>query len=159
MGISHLTHRTHPTYLRHRTHLADFPALFAALPAPEALVGTFRAEFTGPWWLRTVAGPGLWPLGLGGWWGKQFAADGSGMNLVRRGGRLQAIFPVHLIYTHSLLDGQSCLAVRYLPECPFPWPYVVDELRWLDTATLLGMTLVDAGPLRRLPLPFLLHRS
>jgi hypothetical protein len=45
--------------------------------------------------------------------------------------------------------------VRYLPENPFPWPRVVDELRWLDAKTLLGLTLFNAAP----PLPFLLHQS
>ncbi len=139
-----------------RTSLSAFPALFARLDAPQALSGTYRAAFTGPGWLRRIAPPGLWPLGLGGWWGKQFAADGSGMNLVLRGGELQRIFPIRLVPAQSLLDGKPCLSVRYEPECPFPWPHVVDDLRRLDEHTLLGMTMINAGPLHRLALPFLL---
>ncbi|MBL8045789.1 MAG: hypothetical protein JNL09_04565, partial [Anaerolineales bacterium] len=55
--------------------------------------------------------------------------------------------------------GLPCVSVRYLPENPFPWPHVVDELRWLGGKTLLGLTLVNAAPLRHWPLPFLLHQS
>lgn len=143
----------------HAYNLSEYPKIFATLTAPQTLVGTFKAEFTGPAWLRAVAGPGLWPLGLGGWCGKQFAADGSGMNLVKRGGTVQRVFPIQLVSAPSLVDGRPCISVRYRPENPFPWPHVVDELRWLDEKTLLGLTLVNAAPLRRWPLPFLLHCS
>jgi hypothetical protein len=98
-------------------------------------------------------------LGLGGWWGKHFTADGSGMNLVRRGGELRRIFPIRLVPAPSLLDGRPCLSVRYKPECPYPWPHVVDELRSLDERTLLGMTMVNTGVLRKLALPFLLFKE
>ncbi len=139
--------------------LGDFPALFASLEAPQALLGDYRAAFTGPTWLQRIAGPGLWPLGLGGWWGKRFEADGSGVNLVQRGGELLRIFPIHLVSAPSLLDGKPCLSVRYHPECPFPWPHIIDDLRSLDERTLLGMTMVNAGALRRLALPFLLFKA
>ena len=52
---------------------------------------------------------------LGGWWGKEFYEDGSGINLVRRQGELQGIFPIRVSATDSLLDGKPCLQVRYLP--------------------------------------------
>jgi hypothetical protein len=141
------------------TALSAFPALFAGLESPQALLGDYRAAFTGPAWLRHIARPGLWPLGLGGWWGKHFTADGSGMNLVRRGGELRRIFPIRLVPAPSLLDGRPCLSVRYKPECPYPWPHVVDELRSLDERTLLGMTMVNTGVLRKLALPFLLFKE
>lgn len=146
---------THPL---HNQHFGQYPALFAGLEAPDMLNGVFRAEFTGPWWLRRIAGPGLWPLGLGGWWGKEFDAQGNGVNLVRRRGELRRIFPIRLIPAHSLIDSKPCLSVRYDPTCPFPWPHVVDELRRLDDVTLLGMTYATLGPLRHLYLPFLLYR-
>jgi hypothetical protein len=141
--------------------LSAFKPLFATLSPPQtaAVTGVFRAEFTGPGWLRKIAGPGLAPLGLGGWWGKTFDADGSGANLVRRKGVLQRIFPVKVVRVASAVDGKPSLAVHYTRDCPFPWPYVVDELRSLDETSLLGLTYVDAGLLRRLLLPFLLHRQ
>ena len=81
------------------------------------------------------------------------------MNLVQRKGELRRIYPIRLVPSTSLLDGKPCLSVHYEAECPFPWPYVVDELRWLDASTLLGMTFVDRNPLRKLPLPFLLYQT
>ena len=118
--------------------------------------GVYRSAFVGPWWLRTIAGPGLYPLGLGGWWGKQFDGRGQGNNIVRRRGRLATRLPVTLAEAPSLIDGRPCLAVLYPPESPFPWPWVIDELRLVDDCRLLGMTLVSRSPLKRFPLPFLL---
>ncbi len=143
----------------HNQALRRYAVLFAGLDAPDMLSGVYRAEFTGPAWLRFIAGPGLWPLGLGGWWGKEFDGQGNGVNLVRRRGELRRIFPLRLIPASSLIDGKPCLSVHYDPACPFPWPHVIDELRRLDDTTLLGMTYANVGVLRRLPLPFLLHRT
>ncbi|MEW5870274.1 MAG: hypothetical protein AB1894_13445 [Chloroflexota bacterium] len=139
--------------------LFAFKSIFAALPAPQVvnLSGVYRAEFTGPGWLRRVAPPGLGLLGLGGWKGKEFSGDGRGLNLVRRRGELLRIFPVRLLLADSSIDGKACLAVHYAPECPFPWPYVFDELRQLDETCLLGLTITHLGLLRKLALPFLLH--
>jgi hypothetical protein len=120
--------------------------------------GIYQAVFVGPWWLRTIAGPGLYPLGLGGWWGKQFDGSGQGTNIVRRDGRLSPKLPVALAERSSLIDGRPCLAVIYPPESPFPWPWVVDELRSLDDERLLGMTLVARRPLYKIALPFQLTR-
>ena len=52
--------------------LSAFKPLFGSLPPPELALttGAFQAEFTGPGWLRKIAGPGLTLVGLGGWWGK-----------------------------------------------------------------------------------------
>jgi len=139
--------------------LATFRSLFASLPAPTAtsLTGTHRSEFVGPWWLRRVAGPGLVPLGLGGWWGKQFDAHGDGQNIVRRRGQLSTIMPVKLVEMKSLIDGRMGLAVSYPPGSRLPWPWVVDELRRIDESCLLGMALVKKHPLCHMALPFLLH--
>jgi hypothetical protein len=140
--------------------LSAFKPLFRTLSAPEPalLTGAFRAEFTGPSWLRKISGPGLALLGLGGWWGKTFAADGTGANLVYRKGALQRKFPIQVVLAPSVVDGKPSLAVHYTHDCPFPWPQVVDELRSLDEATLLGLTYGNAPALRGLLLPFLLHR-
>jgi len=118
--------------------------------------GAYQAAFTGPWWLRTIAGPGLYPIGLGGWWGKQFDGHGQGSNIVRHGGKLTTKMPVRLAEEPSLIDGEPCLVVLYPPESPFPWPWVIDELRLLDDNRLLGMTLVTRPPLNKIALPFLL---
>ena len=135
--------------------------MFASLKAPaaESIRGVYQSAFVGPLWLRTIAGPGLYPVGLGGWWGKQFDGRGQGSNIVLRGGRLATKLAVTLVRQQSLIDGQPCLAVLYGPESPFPWPWVVDELRILDEQRLLGMTLANRPPLDKLALPFLLtHR-
>jgi hypothetical protein len=139
--------------------LSAFKPLFTSLPPPELAIinGVFQAEFTGPGWLRKIAGPGLALVGLGGWWGKVFDGGGAGANLVRRNGVLQRIFPVQIALAPSAVDGKPSLAVHYTRGCPFPWPYVVDELRCLDETWLRRLTYVNAGPLRRLLLPFLLY--
>ena len=140
--------------------LASFRTLFSSLPPPalNTVEGIYQAAFAGPWWLRTIAGPGLYPLGLGGWWGKRLDGQGQSSNIVHRGGRLSPKMPVSLVECSSMIDGRPCLAVIYPPESPFPWPWVVDELRSLDDERLLGMTLVTWRPLKRLALPFLLSR-
>lgn len=142
-----------------RQSLASFRSLYRTLPVPTvaSLTGTHRSEFVGPWWLRQIAGPGLAPLGLGGWWGKQFDAQGMGMNIVQRRANLTTIMPVKLVEMESLIDGRMGLTVTYPHDSRFPWPWVVDELRRIDENCLLGMTLVVRRPLSRLALPFLLH--
>lgn len=141
--------------------LADFRQLFTSLasPARQTIQGVYQAEFVGPSWLRRVAGPGLVPLGLSGWWGKQFDDHGHGFNIVHRQGILITAMPVELIERSSQIDGQKALVVTYPHGSRFPWPWVVDELRALEGAFLLGMTLVIRQPLSKLPLPFLLQHQ
>jgi hypothetical protein len=138
--------------------LASFRSFFSSLQPPTvaSMQGVFQSAFVGPLWLRTIAGPGLYPLGLGGWWGKQFDDLGQGSNIVRRGGRLSTRLPISLAQAPSHIDGAPCLAVIYPPESPFPWPRVIDELRTIDDQRLLGMTLVARPSLTGLALPFLL---
>jgi hypothetical protein len=45
----------------------------------------------------------------------------------------------------------------YPAGSPFPWPWVIDEIRQLDPTTLLGMSLTTLQWMPRLALPFLLH--
>jgi hypothetical protein len=135
-----------------------FRPLFTTLAAPreDALHGVYRGVFTGPAWLRLSAGPSLALGGLGGWWGKDFLEGGAGLNLAQHKGRLVRLFPFCLVPCISLVDARPGLAVQYTRDCPFPWPHVRDELRKLDDTTLLGMTTIVLGPLRRLAFPFLL---
>ncbi|MCJ7529619.1 MAG: hypothetical protein MUO64_01145 [Anaerolineales bacterium] len=139
--------------------LRAFKSIFASLSPPEihSLKGLYQAEFTGPLWLRKAAGPCLVLAGMGGWWGKEFHQDGTSVNLVYRGGRLRPHFPIRLAAMPSLVDGKPGVTVQYPKDSPFPWPLVVDELRRLDDTTLLGLTIVNAGFLRKLAFPFLLY--
>ena len=141
--------------------LRGFRKLFITLPQPTnaGLDGIFRAEFVGPGWLRATAPTALVLGGLGGWWGKQFDGAGRGMNIVHRGSTLAHTMPVALAVSHSLVDRRPCLKVTYPPSSPFPWPLAMDELRFLDDNTLLGLTIINAGPLRRVAFPFLLHKT
>jgi len=142
-----------------RLALFDFRGLFAALQPPAAgdLSGRYRGEFVGPGWLRRLAGPLLVVTGLGGWWGKDFDGQGNAINLALRKGQLERVFPMSLVEQASFIDGKSGLALHYAKSNPFPWPLIVDELRGITPQLILGMTLADLGPLRRLALPFVLH--
>jgi hypothetical protein len=139
--------------------LKQFRDLFASLPVPEAtsIRGVYRAAFVGPGWLRTSAGPALALSGLGGWWGKEFNADGTAVNIVLRAGKFSTRFPMKLVTTKSLIDGSDSLSVHYQAGNPFPWMFIVDELRRMDEDTLLGMTLANVNGLRRLAFPFTLQ--
>jgi len=139
--------------------LQQFRKLFVSLPVPnpESIHGVYRAAFVGPVWLRTSAGPALALSGLGGWWGKEFSADGTAVNIVLRAGKFSTRFPMKLVQAKSFIDGRDGLAVHYQAGNPFPWMFIVDELRRMDEDTLLGMTLANVNGLRRLAFPFTLQ--
>jgi hypothetical protein len=139
--------------------LKQFRDLFVSLPVPElaSIRGVYRAAFVGPAWLRTSAGPALALSGLGGWWGKEFSADGTAVNIVLRAGNFSTRFPMKLVNAKSFIDGRDGLAVHYQPGNPFPWMYIVDELRQMKADTLLGMTLANVNGLRNLAFPFTLQ--
>jgi hypothetical protein len=69
--------------------LRQFREYFSSLAVPDlaSLRGQYRASFVGPAWLRVTAAPGLVPLGFGGWWGKDFNADGTAINILLRAGK------------------------------------------------------------------------
>lgn len=125
-------------------------------PAVASLQGYYRGLFVGPGWLRASWGPLLAITGLGGWWGKEFISTGA-INLVFRRKEYRRIFPMHFTQQPSYLDGRQGLALRYRSDNPFPWPIILDELRLIDDETLLGMSLVDLGLMRRQAFPFILH--
>jgi hypothetical protein len=139
--------------------LYDFPRLFAVLDPPpaESLRGVYKGSFVGPGWLRWLAGPLLAVSGLGGWWGKDFDDRGNAINLVMRQGHMQRRYPMLLNPGLSRLDRQPGLALRYAPDNPLPWPWIVDELRSLQPGLLLGMSMLRSPVLRWLALPFLLE--
>ena len=59
----------------------------------------------------------------------------------------------------SFIDGRRGLALHYQPGNPFPWMYVVDEIRQVDGNTLLGMTIANLRGLRKLAFPFILEKT
>jgi hypothetical protein len=133
-----------------------FPML--APPEPGALDGVYRAQLTGPSWWQQLSKIVLAPAGLGGWWGKEFDGQGNGKNIVSRGESLERVLPMEVVETISLVDGRQGISLRYPPGSRFPWTWCVDELRQIDEGTLLGMMVVNVGPLRKLAFPFILHR-
>ena len=139
--------------------LKKFRNLFISLPVPEttSIRGVYRASFVGPSWLRSSAGPALVISGLGGWRGKEFHTDGTAINIVLRAGNISTRFPMKLVNTKSFIDGKDGLALHYQAGNPFPWMYIVDELRRIDNTTLLGMTLANLKGLRQLAFPFILQ--
>ena len=140
--------------------LKQFGGLFASLVVPESesLRGSYRASFVGPAWLRTSANPALVISGLGGWWGKEFHDDGTAINIVLRAGKFSTRFPMQFVKARSFIDNKDGLALHYQQGNPFPWMYIVDELRQLDTTTILGMTIPNVNGLRHLAFPFILQK-
>jgi hypothetical protein len=141
-------------------NLKSFRELFTSLIVPDviSLRGTYRASFVGPAWLRTSANPALVITGLGGWWGKEFHDEGTAINIVLRAGKFSTRFPMKLVKAESFIDHKEGLALHYQQGNPFPWMYVVDELRQLDETTILGMTIPNVSGLRALAFPFILQK-
>jgi hypothetical protein len=141
--------------------LRRFRDLFASLIVPEAdsIRGKYQAAFVGPAWLRTSAAPALALSGLGGWWGKEFHEDGTAINIVLRAGKFSTRFPMKFVSAMSFIDGRDGLALHYQPGNPFPWMYVVDEIRRMDESTLLGMTIANVRGLRGMAFPFILQKQ
>lgn len=141
--------------------LKQFRDLFISLPIPQptSIRGVYRASFVGPGWLRSSAGPALALSGLGGWWGKEFSTDGTAINIVLRAGKFSTRFPMKLVPAESFIDGKEGIALHYQSGNPFPWMYVIDELRQLNDGTLLGMTIANVNGLRDLAFPFTLQHQ
>jgi hypothetical protein len=137
--------------------LSGLRRLFTSLPAPATLTGVYRAEFVGPGWLRVLAPPSLALGGLAGWWGKAFDGKGRAVNIVVRDGTQRRVLPMTVARVPSLIDGMPGLTLSYPKGSPFPWFWVVDELRRLDEHTFLCMTVIKLRGLRKLAFPFVLH--
>lgn len=137
--------------------MADLRALFAVLPVPvvEDLTGDWDVSYLGPRVLRMVAPHALGALGLPGWAGKRFTADGSGTNRLHDGTtRLVMTVRANI----SRVDGEPVAAITYGHDAPLPWPRVIDEVRQLDADRLLCVTVFDVPGGNRNATPFLLTR-
>lgn len=137
----------------------EFPEYFSSLTAPRAnsLQGLYRGDFVGPAWLRRLAGPLLVITRMGKWMGKDIDGEGRAINLVHTKAGIVQKFPMQLVEQESLIDGKPGLALCYSTSNPFPWPWIIDELRSIQPDLVLGMTITQIGPLKRLPLPFVLQ--
>lgn len=142
-----------------RQTLGSFQPLFKTLatPEPAALAGIYQGEFVGPAWLRKSAPLSLALGGLSGWWGKAFDGQGHGDNILRRRGSFMRVLPMVVRLAPSRLDGKEGITISYPAGSPFPWPWIVDEVRRLDPTTLLGMTLATLDRAPKVAFPFLLH--
>ncbi len=140
---------------------SQFRSLFSglAIPASASLAGSYQAAFVGPAWLRASAAPALALSGLGGWWGKEFSLDGTAINIVLRSGSFSTRFSMKMVQTRSFIDQKMGLALHYQDGSPFPWMFVVDEIRRLDQTSLLGMTIANLRGLRSLAFPFILKKT
>ena len=139
--------------------LLEFPDYFSSLDAPQTstMKGLYKGSFVGPAWLRALVGPLLVITRMGKWLGKDIDPGGRALNLVRTRGGIVQKFPMRLVEHESLIDGKPGLALRYEDSNPFPWPWIIDELRSIQPDMVLGMTITRIGPLVRLPLPFVLQ--
>lgn len=142
--------------------LRDFSRLYTKLTLGDTAVpqGVHKGTYVGPGWLKTIAPPSMVVSGLGGWWGKDFIPGGKGKtyNLVQRKGEIRHVIPMQLVLINSRLDGAPALALIYDKQNPFPWPYVVDELRPLDESALLGMMYFNVTAFPKIAFPFLLQK-
>lgn len=143
-----------------RSSLRAVRSIFMQLPPPDAplAAGSFRAELTGPAWVRLLAPAALSLLGFHGWAGKRIEADGNGVNLARRGGRVVPFAPMRIRLETSRLDQRPAWVLRYPANARFPQPHMADEFRQLDQRTLLGLSFTDLPGLCGMALPFLLIR-
>ncbi len=140
--------------------LARYHALFRSLPAlaPGEAVGRWDALPIGPRWYRVLFTALLWAGGLRGWIGKEFAPDGAGVNLCRRGARLIVRCRLRLDGpVASRADGRPALRLRSLDRSPLR--LVRDELRSAADGTVLGLTYLVVPPLSRVRLPFAIRRG
>jgi hypothetical protein len=139
--------------------LTDFPEYFSSLEVPEpgSLPGLYKGYFIGPTWLRKLAKPLLVITGMGDWRGKSIDPHGNIINLVSTKRGLERKLPMKVIEQTSLIDGKPGIAFSYDASNPYPWPWVIDEMRSIGENWVLGMTLIQWGPLVRLPLPFVLE--
>ena len=144
-----------------RMSLKQFKDLFISLsiPNPNDIRGKYQASFVGPAWLRTSAAPALSISGLGGWWGKEFFDDGTAINIILHAGNFSTRFKMKFVNARSFIDDKGGLALHYQKGNPFPWMYVVDEIRSLDESTLLGMTIANVSGLRGMAFPFILQKT
>lgn len=135
--------------------------LFRQLPTPtESLPrGDYRAEITGPLWLRKTARPLLASIGFSNWYGKRILDNSSAINLKDDAENRTEFLPMLLAIEPSRLDGKPAWVLRYPPSTHFPVRNMADEIRPLEGASLLGISYTELPGMGKIGLPFLLHRQ
>jgi len=149
-----------PARFRMDAPLGFYRALFRSLPPLDRgeLVGRCDALRIGPSWYRALFTALLWAGGLRGWSGKEFAPDGAGVNLCRRGGRVVTRSRLQLEGPGaSRADGGPALLLRYRDRSPLR--LVRDELRRAPGGIVLGLTYLAIPGLSRVRLPFAIRRA
>jgi hypothetical protein len=134
--------------------LAALRRAWPSLPEPslDAMAGTFDGEFVGP---ARLLSSGLAACGMPGWHGKRFDTPSRGINRLLGG----TGFPMFAELGPSWADGRLAIVATYGPRERPPFRWVRDEFRPWDERTLVGLSFLDAPGLRRLGVPFLLHRA
>jgi hypothetical protein len=118
--------------------------------------GDYQGLIVGPFLFRKLFASMLTWGGLGGWTGKQFTG-GEGVNIVERNGEKKKVARMRVTgTTASVLDGKPTLTLGYYKK---PLAFIQDEIRKYDAHTVIGLTYVNAAPLRWFPLPFALRRK
>ncbi len=135
--------------------------LFSQLPAVEGSMptGDYRAEMTGPLWLRKSSGALLSGIGFSNWYGKRIFDNEQAINLRDGGAQLLEFLPMMLTTEVSRLDNKAAWLLRYPQSTHFPVRHMADELRPLNSHTLLGISYTELPGLKKLGLPFLLHKQ
>lgn len=137
--------------------LSTYMAVFKSLPplAQNEFHGAFEGIIVGTPFFQGVFNTLMTLGGLKGWQGKEFGADGNGINVLLQDGKIRKVAPMFILGTiPSLIDGQPTLTLNYRRA---PHVFIQDELRRLDHRTLLGMTYLKIGVLNRIPMPFVLR--
>lgn len=110
--------------------------------------------------LGSVSGTKFWMLsiiiaGLPGIQGKEFDQNGEGFNLCYLVDGIKKIGPIYIAGVGpSIIDGKPSLIIRYRSK-----RYMIDELRFLDENTLMGMGYFKFGFIHSPGYPFLLKKG
>lgn len=132
--------------------------LFESLAEPVELPDgqAFDGCLVGPWWLRMLGLPLLKIGALARWQGKQFGDNKHAYNRVERRGLTELVVPMAVSISPYTRGGGKAIALKYPKKSPFPWNFVLDELRPLGDGNYLGITTMDWPLIRRIPIPFVL---
>ena len=138
------------------TSLGELRRAWSSLPEPalDAMAGTFDGEFAGREPLPRILSAGLALCGMPGWHGKRFDTPERGINRLVGG----TGFPMYAAIDRSWADGHPAIVATYGEHERPPFRWIRDEFRPWDDRTLLGLSFLAAPGLRRLGVPFLLHR-
>lgn len=133
-------------------------ALFESLDDPtEIPVGQkFEGILLGPSWFKLMNSPLLKVGALAGWKGKWFECEGRTLNIVARRTGDEFVVPMDTSIREYSRGSGKVIALDYPGDSPFPWNYILDEIRPLGNGDYLGTTTFRAPFARRIPIPFML---